>query len=73
MGVPADANSIAIDRASAEWNVPKLCLPEGGDPTKEYYMSSWVGFAGNNCEGVRGALLQAGLTSTVWSLFCNQA
>lgn len=61
----ADANSVAVDQVSAEWNVPTLCLPDGGDPSKDYFMASWIGFMANGCEGVRGALLQAGVTNTV--------
>ncbi|EMR65774.1 putative aspergillopepsin-2 protein [Eutypa lata UCREL1] len=60
----ADANSVAVDQVSAEWNVPTLCLPDGGDPSKDYFMASWIGFMANGCEGVRGALLQAGVTNT---------
>ncbi|KAK7756622.1 hypothetical protein SLS62_001459 [Diatrype stigma] len=60
----ADANGIAVDHVSAEWNIPTLCLPDGGDPSKDYFMASWIGFMANGCENVRGALLQAGITNT---------
>ncbi|XXH01355.1 hypothetical protein Hte_007713 [Hypoxylon texense] len=66
IGVPnGDANTPAISKASAEWTVPKLCVPSGGNPSSDYFVAAWVGFMGNGCSGTRGALAQAGVTLTL--------
>ncbi|KAI0386311.1 concanavalin A-like lectin/glucanase [Hypomontagnella monticulosa] len=66
IGIPNDdPNTPAIKRASAEWTVPKLCVPSGGNPANDYLVAAWVGFIGNGCSGTRGALAQAGVTLTL--------
>ncbi|KAI1410514.1 concanavalin A-like lectin/glucanase [Hypoxylon sp. FL1857] len=60
-----DANTPAIKKASAEWTVPNLCVPAGGNSSDKYMVAAWVGFIGNGCSGTRGALAQAGVTLTL--------